>query len=67
MEDLYDSYDYYNDDDKLVYPDKYSRASKHKTTLCSDYDKNGFCKFGDRWFRAHGKRELRAYDDPVKK
>ena len=48
MEDLYDSYDYYNDDDKLVYPDKYSRASKHKTTLCSDYDKNGFCKFGDR-------------------
>ena len=35
-------------DDGLVYPKKYSRAARHKTKLCTSYEDNGECKFGDK-------------------
>merc|ERR1712216_1058480 len=37
-----------------------SSGSNHfKTRMCKNYEKNGFCKFGDRCNFAHGKDELR--------
>ena len=54
-------------DDGLVYPKKNSRAANHKTKLCRLYEKNEECKYGDKWFKAHGKDELRSYSDPVAK
>ena len=34
-------------------------ANNFKTRMCKNYEKNGFCKFGDRCNFAHGRDELR--------
>jgi len=34
-------------------------AANFKTRMCKNYEKNGFCKFGDRCNFAHGRDELR--------
>jgi len=34
-------------------------ATNFKTRMCKNYEKNGFCKFGDKCNYAHGRDELR--------
>jgi hypothetical protein len=34
-------------------------AANFKTRMCKNYEKNGFCKFGDKCNFAHGRDELR--------
>ena len=36
-----DYYDHPEQDSNFVIPEKYSRASKHKTKLCSEYEQDG--------------------------